>query len=52
MICHILSSIVESPEQVGFDYDGSTVIVDNYSNAHICSEEDMFTAKIEPIIYN
>ena len=51
-ICHILSSWVESSEQVGFDSNGSTVIVDNSENDHICSEEDMFTDKIDPIIYN
>ena len=52
MICHILYSIVESSEQVGFDFDGSTVIVDNSSNEQNFSEEDMFNDKIEPIIYN
>ena len=30
----------------------SSVIVDNSENAHIFSEEDMFTDKIEPIISN
>ena len=37
-IFHILSSRVESSEHVIFDSDGSTVIVDNYANAHIWLE--------------
>ena len=36
----------------GFDSYGSSVIVDNYANDNICSEEDMFTDKIYPIISN
>ena len=36
----------------GFDYYGSSVIVGNYANDNICSEEDMFTDNIEPIISN
>ena len=43
---------MEYPEQVGFESDGSLVIVDNSANARILSEEDMFTDKIEPIISN
>ena len=43
---------MESSEQVVFDSDGSTVIVDNSANYHIRSEEDMFTDMIEPIISN
>ena len=43
---------MESSEQVGFDSDGSTVIVDKYANSDIFSEEEMFYDKIEPIIYN
>ena len=31
---------------------GSSVIVDNSENDNICSEEDMFTYNIEPIISN
>ena len=38
---------MECSEQVG-----SKVIVNNYDNAHICSEEDTFTHKIYPIISN
>ena len=47
---HILSSRAESSEQFIFDSDGSKVIVNNYENAQICSEEDVFTYKIDPII--
>ena len=36
----------------GFDSYGSSVIVDNYANDNIFSEEDMFTDKIDPIISN
>ena len=43
---------MESSEQVVFYSDGSSVIVDNSENAHTCSEEDMFTDKIYPIISN
>ena len=39
-------------KKIGFEYDGSSVIVDNSSSAHILSEEDMFTENIEPIISN
>ena len=42
---------MEYSEQVGFDSNGSSVIVDNSDNAQICSEEDIFTGKLEPIIY-
>ena len=35
-----------------FDSYGLTFVVDKYLNAHICSEEYMFTYKIEPIISN
>ena len=52
MICHILSSRVESSEQVRFDSDESSLLVDKYANAHICSEEEMFTENIDPVIYN
>ena len=45
MICHILSSRVEHSEQVGFDSDGSSIIVDDSENAHIWSDEDIFTDK-------
>ena len=45
-ICHILSPILESSEQFKFDSDGSSVIVDNSENAHILSEEYMFTDNI------
>ena len=41
-----------SSEQVRFDSDGSSVIVYKYANAHIFSEEEIFTDKIETIIYN
>ena len=51
-ICHIISSILESSEQVRFDSDESSATVDKYDNARICSEEDVFTYNIEPIIYN
>ena len=43
---------MESSEQFEFDSDGLSVIVDNSANAHICSEEDMFDDKIDPIIFN
>ena len=52
IICHIIYYSVGSSEQVGFESDMSSVIVDNSENAHIFSEEDMFTDKIEPIISN
>ena len=39
-------------EKIGFDSDGSTVIVDNSNNAHIFSQEYMLVDKIDPIIYN
>ena len=41
-----------SSEQVGFDSDGISVIVDNFDNSHICSEEIFLTDKIDPIISN
>ena len=34
-ICHILSSTVESSEEVVFDSVGSSFMVDNFENAHI-----------------
>ena len=34
-ICHILSSIVQSPEKFGFNSDGSTVLAANSENAQI-----------------
>ena len=52
MICHILYSRVEYLEQVGFDSDGSSVIVDESKNSQVFSEEDMFADKIDPIISN
>ena len=39
-------------EQVVFDSYGSTVIADNSEDVQILSEEDIFTDKIDPIIYN
>ena len=51
-IYHILSSKVESSENVAFDSDESKVIVYNSFNRNIFPEEDMFKDKIEPIIYN
>ena len=51
-ICHILSSRVDYSEHIGFDSDGSTVIVDNSENSHICSEEDMFNDNIDTTISN
>ena len=52
MICHILSSILESLEQLGFDSDRSLVIFDNSANAQIRSEEDIFSDNIETVISN
>ena len=43
---------MESLEQVGFYSYEPTFIVDNSENAHICSEEYMFTDKINPISSN
>ena len=43
-------SRVEYPENIGFDSDGSTFIVDNSYNEQILSEEDLFTDKIDPTI--
>ena len=43
---------MEYSEQIGFDSDSSTVVFDISANAHIFSEEDMITHKIEPIISN
>ena len=51
-MCHILSSRLKSLEQVGFDYDSSSLIVYHPTNTHIWSKEDMFTNKINPIISN
>ena len=50
-ICHILSSRVDYSEHIGFDSDGSTVIVDNSENSHVYSEEYMLLENIDPIIY-
>ena len=52
MIRHILSSIVEPIEHIGFDSDGYTFIFGNSANSHIRSKEYMFTEKIDPIISN
>ena len=52
MVFHILSSRFKSSEQVRFYSDGSSVIIDHSGNSHICSEEDIFTYKIETIISN
>ena len=43
---------MEYSEQVGFDYDGPSFIVDNSENAHTCSQQEIFTDKIHPIISN
>ena len=43
---------MESSEQVGFESDVSSFIVDNSENDHICLDEDVFNNKIEPIISN
>ena len=43
---------MESSEQVGFDSDGSYFLVDNSENSQIWPEKEMFTDKIDPIIYN
>ena len=51
-ICHILYSRAQYSEQVGFDSAGLIVIVDNSANAHIFSEEEMLTNKIEPVVSN
>ena len=51
-ICHILSSRVDSSEQFLFDSDVSAAIVDNSANVNIFSAEDMYTEKIDPMIYN
>ena len=48
----IISSGVESTEHIGFDFGGSTVRVDKYSNVKKCSEKYIFTDKIEPISSN
>ena len=40
------------PRKNGSESYGSSVIVDNSANDNICSEEYMFTDKIDPIIYN
>ena len=52
MICHILYSRLEYSENVGFDSDGSSLIVDNSYNAQICSEKDMFNENVESTISN
>ena len=43
---------MDSSEQFVFDSDVSAAIVDNSANVNIFSEEDMYTEKIDPIIYN
>ena len=43
---------MESPENFGFESDGYSAIVDHYANAHILSEEEIITDKIDPIISN
>ena len=43
---------MESSEKIGFDYDGSSLIFDNSENAHMCSEEEMFTDNIDLILSN
>ena len=43
---------MEYLEQILFDSDGTSLIADNSSNDYICSEEDIFTDNIEPIISN
>ena len=50
-ICHIISSKVESSEQILFYSDGSAFIADNSANAQIFSEE-VFSDKIDHIIFN
>ena len=52
IICHILSSRVESSERIGFDSYWSTVIVHNYANKNIFSEGYFFTNKIETMVSN
>ena len=44
--------MLESQEHIIFESYGYTVIVDNYPNAQICSEEIIFTDKIDLIISN
>ena len=48
----MLSSRVEYSERVGFKFDRSTFIVEKYTNAHICSNEDILTDNIDPTISN
>ena len=43
---------MESSEWVGFDSYGSAIIVNNSANAHILSEADMLTDKIDRIFSN
>ena len=43
---------MESSELVEFKSSRSSVLVDKSANAYIYSEEEMFTDKIYPIIYN
>ena len=43
---------MESLERVGFDSEGSSVIVEKYANAHIGSEEYMVIDKIRNTITN
>ena len=35
ILCHIILSIIESTEKVGFDYNVSAFVVDNLTNTHI-----------------
>ena len=39
-------------KNIGFDSVGSTVIVHNSENAHICLEEEILFYKIKPILSN
>ena len=43
---------MKSSEQVVFESYWSQLAVDNYANAHICSDEDILTDKIGSIISN
>ena len=51
-IGHILSSRLKLSQQVRFNSYGSSYIVDKYENDHVCSEEYIFTDKIDPITSN
>ena len=50
MIYNIFNSLILRKNV--FDSDGSSVIADNSTNDQIWSGEELFTDKIEPIIYN